>query len=183
MVAKAGYALHKGYFAPESILLLAFNSAAAAELRERIQTRLSPHGLPHESVTAKTFHAFGLDVIGQATGKRPSIAPWIESGTEMEALMGIVDRLKDADPIFRTTWDLFRVVFGQDLPPFGHEEEEKDSWDRESRREGFWTLNGETVRSRGELLIANWLFYNGVEYEYPEAGAVVSSSRDTREPN
>lgn len=166
MVAKAGYALHKGYFAPESILLLAFNSAAAAELRERIQTRLSPHGLPHESVTAKTFHAFGLDVIGQATGKRPSIAPWIESGTEMEALMGIVDRLKDADPIFRTTWDLFRVVFGQDLPPFGHEEEEKDSWDRESRREGFWTLNGETVRSRGELLIANWLFYNGVEYEY-----------------
>ncbi len=96
MVAKAGYALHKGYFAPESILLLAFNSAAAAELRERIQTRLSPHGLPHESVTAKTFHAFGLDVIGQATGRRPSIAPWIESGTEMEALMGLVDRLPAA---------------------------------------------------------------------------------------
>jgi DNA helicase IV len=166
MVAKAGYALHKGYFAPETILLLAFNNAAAAELRERIQARLAPLGLPAAAVTAKTFHSFGLDVIGQATGKRPSIAPWLESGGETEALMGMVDKLKDADATFRTSWDLFRVVFGQDLPAFGKEEEGKDSWDRDTRQEGFWTLNGETVKSRGELLIANWLFYNGVEYEY-----------------
>jgi DNA helicase-4 len=166
MVAKAGYALHKGYFAPETILLLAFNNAAAAELRERIQARLEPLGLPAAAVTAKTFHSFGLDVIGQATGKRPSIAPWLESGGEMDALMGMVDKLKDADATFRTSWDLFRVVFGQDLPAFGKEEEGKDSWDRETRQEGFWTLDGETVKSRGELLIANWLFYNGVEYEY-----------------
>ncbi len=166
MVAKAGYALHKGYFEPETILLLAFNNAAAAELRERIQGRLGPLGLPAAAVTAKTFHSFGLDVIGQTTGKRPSIAPWLESGGELEALMGMVDQLKDTDTTFRASWDLFRVVFGQDLPAFGKEEEGKDSWDRETRQEGFWTLNGETVKSRGELLIANWLFYNGVEYEY-----------------
>lgn len=169
MVAKAGYALHKGFFAPGAILLLAFNNAAAAELRERISARLEPLGLPAASVTAKTFHAFGLDIIGHATGKRPSIAPWIESGGEMEAMMGIVDRLKDTNLVFRTSWDLFRVVFGQDLPEFGKEEEGADSWDRNTRQEGFWTLNGETVRSRGELLIANWLFYNGVEYEYERA--------------
>lgn len=166
MVAKAGYALHKGYFAPEAILLLAFNNAAATELRERIANRLSPHSLPAERITAKTFHSFGLDIIGQATGKRPSIAPWLESGGEMEALMGMVDKLRDASLTFRTMWDLFRIVFGQDLPEFGKEEEGKDSWDRESRTSGFWTLNGETVKSRGELLVANWLFYNGVEYVY-----------------
>jgi DNA helicase-4 len=166
MVAKAGYALHRGYFAPESILLLAFNNAAAAELRERITARLGPLGLPSTSITAKTFHSFGLDVIGEATGKRPSIAPWLESGGEMDALMRMVDNLKDTDLSFRSRWDMFRIVFGQDLPSFGKEEEGKDSWDRETRKEGFWTLNGETVKSRGELLIANWLFYNGVEYEY-----------------
>lgn len=166
MVAKAGYAVHKGYFAPETILLLVFNNAAAAELRERIQARLAPHGLPAERITAKTFHSFGLDIIGQATGWRPSIAPWLESGGEMEALMGMVDKLKDEDSGFRASWDLFRVVFGQDLPEFGKEDEGKDSWDRESRTSGFWTLNGETVKSRGELLLANWLFYNGIEYEY-----------------
>ena len=166
MVAKAGYALHKRFFAPEAILLLAFNNAAAEELRERISARLEPLGLPAAGVTAKTFHSFGLDIIGQATGRRPSIAPWLESGREMEALMGMVERLKNTNLVFRTNWDLFRVVFGQDLPEFGKEEEGADSWDRNTRQEGFWTLNGETVRSRGELLIANWLFYNGVEYEY-----------------
>lgn len=46
MVAKAGYALSKGYFAADKILLLAFNSDAAAELRERIDARLRPLGLP-----------------------------------------------------------------------------------------------------------------------------------------
>jgi DNA helicase-4 len=110
MVAKAGYALRKGYFEPERILLLAFNNAAAAELRARIQARLEPLGLPAVDVTAKTFHSFGLDIIGQATGRRPSIAPWLESGGEMEALMGMVDKLKDADPAFRTAWDMFRVA-------------------------------------------------------------------------
>lgn len=166
MVAKAGYALHRGFFDPESILLLAFNTAAAAELRDRINARLGPLGLAAAQVTAKTFHSFGLDIIGQATGKRPSIAPWLESGGEMEALMDIVDKLKETDTSFRTRWDMFRVVIGQDLPAFGKEEEGKDAWDRETRQEGFWTLNGETVKSRGELLVANWLFYNGVDYEY-----------------
>lgn len=115
MVAKAGYALQKGFFSPESILLLSFNNAAAAELRERIKARLEPLGLAGERVSAKTFHAFGLDVIGQATGRRPSIAPWLESGQDIDALMRMVDDLKDEQSWFRTSWDMFRVVFGQVL--------------------------------------------------------------------
>lgn len=166
MVAKAGYALAKGYFAPNKMLLLAFNKDAAAELRERIKERLSPLGLPAEKVVAKTFHAFGLDVIGLATGKRPSLAPWLESGRDLETLMEIVDGLKEKDTTFRANWDLFRVVLGQDLPKFGKERESPDSWDSATRTEGFWTLNGEVVKSRGEQIIANWLFYNGVKYEY-----------------
>ena len=60
MVAKAGYVLFKGYYAPESMLLLAFNNDAAAELRKRIKERLEPLGLPAEKIVAKTFHAFGI---------------------------------------------------------------------------------------------------------------------------
>lgn len=166
MVAKAGYVLKKGYFAPERILLLAFNSDAAAELRERIKARLEPLGLPADKVIARTFHAFGLDVIGAATGKRPSLAPWVENGRDLEALLEIVDELKDKDSTFRTNWDLFRIVIGHDLPKFGSEEESPDSWNKKSGTAGFWTLNNEVVKSRGELLIANWLFYNGVSYQY-----------------
>lgn len=166
MVAKAGYALSKGYFAPDRILLLAFNNDAASELRARIHSRLSPLGLPAEQVAAKTFHAFGLDVIGKSTGKRPSLAPWVESGRDHEALLEMVDDLKAVDPVFRVQWDLFRLVFGQDLPTFGREASNPEAWDKAASRDGFWTLNSEVVRSRGELVIANWLFYNGVRYIY-----------------
>lgn len=166
MVAKAGYALKNGYFEPESMLLLAFNNDAAKELGQRIKERLGPLGLPADKVVAKTFHAFGLDVIGQATGKRPSLAPWVESGKDLEHLLEIVDALKDKDLVFRTYWDLFRIVLGQDLPKFGKEEESPDSWDKNTKQEGFWTLNNEVVKSRGEQLLANWLFYNGINYVY-----------------
>jgi DNA helicase-4 len=166
MVAKAGYALQHGYFSAEKMLLLAFNNDAAAELRERIQTRLMPLGLPADKVVAKTFHAFGLDVIGIATGKRPSLAPWLENSQDFDALLKMADTLRDSDSVFRTNWDLFRLVFGQDLPKFGQEQESPDSWDSQQRRGGFWTLNNEVVKSRGEAFIANWLFYNGVRYVY-----------------
>ena len=181
MVAKAGYALHKGYVDADKVLLLAFNADAAAELSERIKARLLPLGLPAERVQAKTFHAFGLDVIGHATGKKPSIAPWIENGRDIEALLQMVDDIKDADPLFRLNWDLFRFVFGQDLPEFGKEAESPDSWDKETRREGFWTHKGDTVKSRGEQYIANWLYYNGVHYEYERPYAVDTASAQHRQ--
>lgn len=181
MVAKAGYALKKGYFDAEKILLLAFNKDAAAELRERIKTRLEPLGLPADKVAAKTFHAFGLEVIGAATGKKPSVPSWLESGRDLEMLLELVDGLKDRDETFRAQWDLFRVVLGQDLPKFGKEQDAPDAWDRERKEAGFWTLNGEVVKSRGEQFIANWLFYNGVKYEYETAYRVETADAQHRQ--
>jgi DNA helicase-4 len=169
MVAKAAYALKRGYFEPERILMLAFNNDAAAELRQRLKDRLTPHGLPADRVTAKTFHAFGLDVIGLATGKKPMVAPWVESGQDLDMLLTLVDELKDRSSRFRIQWDLFRIVLGQDLPEFGEEEASPESWSRETNQQGFWTLNNEVVKSRGEMILANWLFYNGVRYEYEKA--------------
>ncbi len=168
MVAKAGYALQRGYFAADRMLLLAFNNDAAKELRERLHARLVPLGLQADQIVAKTFHAFGLEVIGAATGRKPSLAPWCENGQDLAELLQMVDELRDVDPIFRVQWDLFRLVFGQDLPKFGKEQENPDSWNRKTGTGGFWTLNGEVVKSRGEMVLANWLFYNGVRYDYEE---------------
>lgn len=166
MVAKAGYALRHGYFAPEQILMLAFNNDAAAELRQRLQSRLGPQGLPAEAINAKTFHAFGLEVIGQATGRKPTLAPWLDAGRDLEMLLSLVDELKDRNLKFRVQWDLFRLVLSQDLREPGNKSDKPDSWDRAKEREGFWTANNEVVKSRGEQLLADWLFYNGVRYEY-----------------
>lgn len=166
MVAKAGFALRRNLMEPDRILLMAFNADAAKELQQRVKERLTPLGLPADRVKARTFHAFGLDVIGAATGKKPSLAPWVEQGRDHLQLMAIVDELKDRDPTFRTNWDLFRIVLGRDLPKFGDEQVEPEDWDRETRSRGFRTLQGEVVKSRGERLIADWLFYNGVPYRY-----------------
>jgi DNA helicase-4 len=159
MVAKAGYAVHKGYFAPEKILLLAFNNDAASQLRKRLKERLEPLGIPAEKFTAKTFHAFGLDVIGEATGRRPGLAPWLDGGKDLDVLFSIAEDLKLRDPRFKITWDLLRVVFGN---------EPQASSKNPAAPQKFHTLNDELVKSQGEQLIADWLFFNGVDYVYEQ---------------
>ena len=59
-------------------MLLAFNKAAAAELGERCVTRLANAGIPADGLRATTFHAFGLRVIGEATGEKPRLAPGLD---------------------------------------------------------------------------------------------------------
>jgi len=166
MVAKAGYALHRKLVAADKILMVAFNKDAADELQTRVRERLSPLGFPADAIVARTFHGFGLDIIGHATGKKPTVASWVESGRDIEHLSALVDDLKDRDAAFRTQWDLFRIVFGCDLPSLDKEHSDPEDWDRDTRTVGFRTLRNEVVKSHGERLLANWLFYNGVDYLY-----------------
>jgi len=166
MVAKAGYVLHRSLVPAEKILLLAFNTDAAQELEQRIRDRLVPLGLDAANVQAKTFHALGLEIIGQATGRKPSLAPWINDGADLEKLKEIVERLRGTEAKFRKQWDLFRLVLARGLPEFGHESDDPTDWYPNSKSAGFRTLQGEVVKSHGERLIADWLFFNGVSYVY-----------------
>ncbi len=164
MVARAAYALRRGLTSPDRILMLAFNADAARELQERVDARLDALGLPHDGLRAATFHSFGLSLIAEATGRRPAIAPWVESGTDVEKVQEIVDRLRDSDLGFRFRWDLFRLLYGKvsGAPDGG----DHDSYDPATGVSGFATYRGETVRSEGERLVADWLFLNGVDYRY-----------------
>lgn len=181
MVAKAGYALHRKLFDSSEILLLAFNADAAEELQTRIRDRLNPLGLAGDSIRARTFHAFGLDVIGQATGARPTLAPWLDQGQDLTHLQGLINQLKADDPSFASRWNLFRVVLGRDLPAFGKEEEAPEDWEKSTGREGFRTLDGKIVKSQGERLIADWLYYNGVNYEYERPYAINTADAQHRQ--
>ena len=166
MVARAAYAISRGFTSPDRTLMLAFNAAAAAELQARVTERLEALGLPSAGVRASTFHAFGSEVIGRATGKKPSLAPWVDSGQEVEKIAEIVDQLRSASPGFRLKWDVFRLLYGRmsGSPDGGTH----DSYDRKSRASGFRTYRGETVRSEGERAIADWLYLNGIEYRYEQ---------------
>ena len=164
MVARAAYALARGFVSGDRILMLAFNADAAKELRDRVTTRLGAVGIPAHDVHASTFHAFGLSLIGRATGRKPRVASWVENGKDRAKIEQIVDELRDSSPDFRYKWDVFRLLYARvsEDPDGG----EPDSYDRASRLTGFQTYRGETVRSQGERLIADWLFLNGVNYDY-----------------
>jgi len=165
MVAKTGYALHEGLATPDQILLLAFNRATADEVGERIAEQLG--GVPGvDQVRSSTFHAFGTDVIAKATGKKPSLAPWVDPdqpGADIRETADIIQTLSTQDSTFKRDWDLFRTIYARDIGKWGQRQE----WDAyvEGKR-GFLTAKGDIVKSKEERVIADWLFYNGVAYEY-----------------
>lgn len=180
MVAKAAYAIHRGLVAPERIVLLAFNKKAAVELKERAAQAFERLGMDGVQIEASTFHALGLGIIGQATGEKPDIPEWAtDPAAGMRKMTELVDDLKDRDPAFRSKWDLFRFVFKRDLPEFGSAEP-PDVWDSQGRGE-LLTTRGERVKSIEETMIANWLFLNGVDYQYEPPYEVRTASETHRQ--
>lgn len=183
MVARAAYAIRHGLVAADRVLLLAFNRDAADQLQTRIQERLNAAGVGSGGVTASTFHAFGLSVIGRATGRKPRLASWLDGGQDVRAVGRIVDELRDHDPGFRYRWDMYRLLFAR----MGDDAEgtRPDAYDRKNRVTGFGTMNGEVVKSEGERLIADWLFLNGItyEYEHPYSHDVASETHSQYRPD
>lgn len=162
MVAKTGYVLRTGLAQPEQILLLAFNRDAANELGNRVAEQLKT--FPDiGKVRSQTFHGFGLEVIGAATGKKPTLAPWVESGGDLKEMADIIGTLCLNDPTFHRQWDLFRTVYGRDIGVQGQESEPSDF--RNGAR-GYRTAGDVLVKSQEERLLADWLFYNGVKFQY-----------------
>jgi len=172
MVAKAAYAIARGIAEPGQIVMLAFNKEAAGELQVRAQHAFARLGQPQWQVQAATFHALGLQVIGQATGRKPHVPAWaIDAQAGVDKLAELVDTLKDRSQDFRTRWDMFRLVFGHPLPATGTAIGQAHGHDRDGRPYAR-TLRGEQVHSQEHCLIANWLFYNGVDYRYRAAFAL-----------
>lgn len=166
MVARAAYAIERGFVPAHRILLLAFNKAAAAELQDRIETRLRAVGINADGVRADTFHAFGLRVIGRAEARKKRLAPWLEGGQDVEMVERIVDELRDSSEDFRYKWDIYRLLFsGRPNTPDGGT---PDGYDAATATRGYRTFNGEIVKSEGERLIADFLFAAGINYRYEE---------------
>lgn len=168
LVAKAAYAIQRGYAQPRQIVLLAFNKEAASELQARTEQAFARVGLDSDGVQARTFHALGLSIIAEATGRRPRVPDWaVDASLGLDKLAELIDQLKDRSHAFRTQWDMFRLVFGRDLPTLSGPLQ-ADGWDKDGT--GYVrTLQGERVRNVEDCILADWSFYNGVRYRYDHA--------------
>ena len=160
MVARAAYAAGQGFVAPERILVLAFNHAAAKQVGDRLQARLGPTG-----ILSSTFHRFGLQVITDVLGHRPPMSQEAKERGGLALIERLVGNLCETDPSFAANWTMFRLVFADELPPFGSEED-RSADTRRARENGLLTLDGKIVRSHEEQMIADWLHVNGVDYAY-----------------
>ena len=163
IVAKAAYLIRRGIREPKEILLMAFGKDAAAEMAERIKERSGA------SVDALTFHALGYKIIGQVEGAAPALAAHASDDAQFRALLRdiliddvgrlgglnalLIEWLSECYRPFKSEWD-FKT---------------KSEYDRYISSQEFRTLGGELVKSFEELQIANWLYSNGIAYEYEPA--------------
>lgn len=173
LVGKVGYALKSGFCKPEEILVVAFNSAARDELAERITAQLS-NFQDIGDIQVHTFHSLGQKLIAQATGKKPSLANTaVDERARGKLFQRIFDEKLATNPAYRASYILYRALYA--LPARDPAEfETAADWQEYVRasgqvvdgKAGYRTYKDELVKSQGELAIANWLFLNGVDYEY-----------------
>lgn len=172
MVGKVAYVIQKGLYAPEDILVLAYNTKAAAELKERIARQLGVK--PDElGCRATTFHSLGFSIIEEVEGEPPRLASWVNGeGGEGRFIKSIVDDLARDDPEFRSRWtDLLSLYPKADIPlsAFKTDEEyRRYIADHNGKRpEDIGTLVPHLyVASLQERRITNWLWRKNVAFEY-----------------
>ncbi len=160
IVAKAAYLIDRGIRPPAEILLMAFGKDAAAEMATRIQERSGA------SVDALTFHALGYAIIREVEGTAPALAPHASDEAQFRALLRdiLINDIAKQSRLGR----LLLKWFSEFYWPY------KSEWDFRTRDEYFQyveahelrTLKGDLVKSFEELEIANWLYLNGIDYEY-----------------
>lgn len=185
IVGKVGYLVVSGLYQPEEILTLAFAEAAAKELNQRLNARVGRFLKDGQRIRSSTFHALGLDIIAKATGKKPDVC-----GNPDRAILDSIERLKEGSPAFARKWTTFLAVHSrpvQTLPEFESQEAYQDylSACGARRRNGevlrITTLGGDEVASMEEALIANWLFSQGVRYEYERPYPFPTADQDHRQ--
>jgi DNA helicase-4 len=166
MVAKAAYAVKRGLVDPDRVLMLAFNKLAATELAERTRKAFQKAGLDPVALNIQTFHAFGLSVMGEITGIKPRLAPWVENESRMNThARELIDRLRKSDKSFAVSWFMLKTVYFRDLGLFGEDSDIED-WDAVTKKRGKRTMAGDIVKSDEERMLANWLYVHDVEYRY-----------------
>ncbi|WP_456294875.1 UvrD-helicase domain-containing protein [Vibrio sp. AK197] len=160
MVGKTGYLVKSEQAKPSEILMLAYGRIAALEMDERIKEKL---GL--DDVKASTFHSLGIKIISDVEGKKPSLSKLEDSPKAKAKWMNDqIETLMRNSDYRKALLEYFSSYYYVDKSP----------WDFSSQGAYLKYLNdndirsmrGEQVKSFGEMVIANWLFRKGINYQY-----------------
>jgi DNA helicase-4 len=165
IVGKVNYVIDRYKIPPTEILLISFTNKSATTLAQRINAK---------GVEAKTFHKFGKDVISEVEDKQPSIfdesqfkpllTKYFKELIQNQSYLQNVttyftDFLKPEKPQdeFENQGAYFQYLKDQNFETYKT---------KEIPFKGKTTFKMEVVKSIEECKIANFLLFNGVNYEY-----------------
>ena len=164
MVGRAGFLVESNQSEYKDILLLAYGRKAADEMDKRIRDKLAT-----DKINTATFHSLGLQIISQVERAKPCLSNFAEDGKAkskwvQDCFESLIDNHAEYRSLVFTYFSKYYYV-------------EKNDFDFDTLGDYYQyledndirTLKGDKVKSFGELYIANWLFYHGIDYEYEAA--------------
>lgn len=180
IAAKVKYLVEQKKVLPHEILLLSFTKKAVAEMKERISEKMNIH------VDTKTFHGLGMGILRESKLKSPNVL-------DPENNHIISDYLNDHIVNDSTILQKMILFFGiyLNIPTDQANFQTKGEYLEQTRsldyvtlrgkvqelRDQKKTIKGEQVKSQEEVMLANYLYLNGVKYEYERPYAYETTDR------
>jgi DNA helicase IV len=175
---KVKYLVEEKGLSPEQILLVSFTRKAADEMEERIKKRLNI------DVDVKTFHKLGINIIAKQSKRKPDVVEnpqeiiksyfnneMYDDPTQLKRMIEFfgyyLNIPKDLEE-FKTLGECYDHQKSLDLETLKSKYEEQTYINNNSEelKRKTTTLQGEKVKSLEEVMIANFLFLNGISYVY-----------------
>ncbi len=154
IVGKVKYLLNSGACEAKDILVLSFTNASASEMRDRINKETG------QQIEASTFHKLGINIIKAVNGITPKLTQIQLQSFSREKLNEYMKDPQYLDLLCR--YFLFNHKYNKSEFDFQNSSEYEDYL----RTNPPVTLKGDRVKSYGEMDIANFLYSNGISYEY-----------------
>ncbi|MCL1044930.1 UvrD-helicase domain-containing protein [Shewanella electrodiphila] len=164
MVAKALDLIDRGLAKPEDILILAYNKAAANELKERLDDKATRSGIPLDKTPhISTFHSLGRQMLKEAkistymsifVEDPIKLKQWVTDWL-LNYLSKDTSRLVDFISLTPEPVDPFTIKTQAEYEAYVRDNELR-------------TLNNELVKGYQELVIANFMYLNGIPYTYED---------------
>lgn len=178
IAAKVKYLVDTKDINPDEILLISFTKKAAEEMDKRINNKLNIN------IKAKTFHKLGIDIISEYRGYRPDVSEKLniiidnyfkntiyedeKSIEDITQFLGCYINLPKEIEEFDNLGEYHNYIRSLNIGTL----KEKCKIEADNKISEFKlksdknTIRGEKVKSLEEVIIANYLFLNGIEYIY-----------------
>ena len=190
MAAKVKYLVEKKGIAPEDIIVISYTNKAIGELKDRINDGLK--------IPAKicTFHAFAFEIV-----KKFSVEPPEINFSSFKIVFEMLEQsvfndkklMRNLVLFLGYYFDLTEDVFKFDNLNQYHQYKAAQDYEtlksglgeyikkvEQQRSKRVKTISGEYLRSIQEVQIANFLYLNGLDYEYERPYPFESPSRNKK---